>query len=121
MFGGCRAFIDRFNALSAWVTSSILQQAELGARAERVTFFIRVGGHLAELANFNGLMVVVTALQQGCVTRLKWTFEQVPKAERAKLGQLQVRQKRGERADWTGGAVHQSYSRLLVCAFTGRG
>jgi hypothetical protein len=90
VFGGARAFIDRFNALSAWVTFSVLNHADIDARAQKISFFIRLAGHLSELANFNGLMIVLTALQQGCIARLKYTFEVVPKQDKAKLALLQV-------------------------------
>jgi hypothetical protein len=91
VFGGARAFIDRFNALSAWVTFAVLNHADIDERAKKVAYFIKLAGHLSELANFNGLMIVLTALQQGCIARLKYTFEMVPKAEKAKLAMLQVR------------------------------
>jgi hypothetical protein len=90
-FGGGRAFVERFNALSAWVTSSVLEQTELQARADRVIYYARLAGHLAELASFHALVAVLSALQQACVTRLKWTWELVPKADKDKLARLQVR------------------------------
>lgn len=45
---------------------------------------------MAELANFNGLMIILTSLQQGCINRLKYTFDGVNKHDKQKLQQLQV-------------------------------
>jgi hypothetical protein len=90
VFQGARGFIDRFCALSAWITQSILSVASVDGRASRVSFFIRLAGHMSDLANFNGLMAVLTALQQAAVTRLKATFELVSKQDKSKLENLQV-------------------------------
>ena len=49
-----------------------------------------LAGHLEALGNFSGLMALLTALQQGCVSRLALTLALVPKADKEKLLKLQV-------------------------------
>ena len=90
IWGGVRAFIDRFNALSSWIIFSILKETELQIRIKRITYYIKLASHMAELANFNGLMIILTSLQQGCINRLKYTFDGVNKHDKQKLQQLQV-------------------------------
>jgi len=90
-FGGALALADRFTAMSTWVTQSILSNASLDARTARLTYFIRLAAHMAELSNFNALMSILTALMQVCITRLQLTFDGVPKADKVKLAQLKVR------------------------------
>lgn len=87
--GGARGFIDRFNALSNWVTFTVLSGDTPEARAARMGTFIRIAGQLMELNNFNGLMVILTALQQGSISRLRRSWEAVGKAEMLKLAQMQ--------------------------------
>lgn len=89
--GQVRRFIDRFNATSMWVTRTILQCNTPHEKAQIISKFIQVMSHLADLYNFNGVMAVLTALQQGCIARLKISFDLVSRSEKAKLEKLQVR------------------------------
>ena len=86
--GGARTFIDRFNALSNWVAYSVLMLLPVDLRADRVAFFIRVASHLEELDNYNGLMIILTALNQGCITRLQHTFALLKPADHSVLSRL---------------------------------
>ena len=90
-FGGALALADRFNAMCTWVTDSILKNTSLDSRVGRITYFIRLAAHMAELSNFNALHIIVAALQQNCIMRLKLSFEGVPKADKVKFNQLKVR------------------------------
>jgi hypothetical protein len=87
--GGARWFIDRFNASSLWVTHSVLSRNSPEERGAAVSQFIRLAGHMLDLCNFNGLMVILTALQQGCISRLVVTFANVAKSEKTLLVKLQ--------------------------------
>lgn len=89
-FSGARAFIDRYCAMTNWVVYSILNNAAMDARAAKLTYFIKIAGHLAELSNFHALMSILSGLSQGSVSRLKYSWENVSKADKAKLAQLQV-------------------------------
>lgn len=86
--GGARTFIDRFNALSNWVAYSVLMLLPVDLRADRVAFFIKVASHLEELDNYNGLMIILTALNQGCITRLQHTFALLKPADHSVLNRL---------------------------------
>jgi len=86
--GGARTFIDRFNALSNWVAYSVLMLLPVDQRADRVAFFIKVASHLEELNNYNGLMIILTALNQGCITRLQHTFALLKPADHSVLNRL---------------------------------
>jgi hypothetical protein len=59
-----RSFIDRFNAESCWVTQSLLNQDTPEKRAALYMKFTFLASFLEELNNFNGLMAILTALQQ---------------------------------------------------------
>eukprot|EP01038_Epipyxis_sp_PR26KG_P005997 gene5997-8258_t len=84
-----RRFIDRFNACSNWVAYSILKPTTAIDRAAILSTFIRLAGFLHELRNYNGLMAVLTALQQACIVRLEKTFSRLNQSERDKLHSLQ--------------------------------
>jgi RasGEF domain len=85
-----RKFIDRFNAMSLWTTSTVLSQETPDGRAQRYSQIITLMSHLLELHNYNGTMALLTGLQQGCVARLKKTISLVPKRSREKLAEIQV-------------------------------
>ncbi len=61
-----RKFIDRFNATSAWVTASVLRPVSPQLRAAVYSDFATLAGFLEMLNNYNGVMAIVTALQQVC-------------------------------------------------------
>jgi hypothetical protein len=87
--GGARRFIDRFNASSLWVTHAILSRDSPEERGAVVSQFIRLAVYMLDLCNFNGLMAILTALQQGCISRLVITFTTVAKSEKVQLARLQ--------------------------------
>jgi hypothetical protein len=84
-----RSFIDRFNAESCWVTQSLLNQDTPEKRAALYMKFTFLASFLEELNNFNGLMAILTALQQGCITRLKDTLSYVDEKTNQTLRRLQ--------------------------------
>ncbi len=86
-----RTFIDRFNALSLWATVEILNGLTPIDRADMYVYMVELSSLLAELRNYHGAMALVSALQQGCITRLKETIELVPVKSFEKLALLQVR------------------------------
>jgi hypothetical protein len=85
-----RKFIDRFNAISLWVTESILNGNTAEDRAATVSFFIKLAGFFRDLFNYSSLMAIISAFQQGSITRLKKTFNLVSKVDLEKLFVLQV-------------------------------
>lgn len=85
-----RRFIDRFNAVSSWVTETILREASAERRGSLYDKFVDVAVQLEAINNFNGVMTIVTALQQGCITRMKGTLKYVADASNKALKRLQV-------------------------------
>ena len=65
--------IARFNAISLWVTRTIMAEEKIKVRARMMQKFIKLGDHLKSLNNFNTLMAILAGLNDSCVHRLKWT------------------------------------------------
>eukprot|EP01033_Poteriospumella_lacustris_P008277 gene8277-5968_t len=87
-FGGVRRLVDRFNSASTWVTSVVLAGESPAHRGLLITKFITLAQQLQQLGNFLGLMAVLTALQQGCVSRLALSHDQVSRGAMQQLQQL---------------------------------
>jgi hypothetical protein len=85
-----RSFIDRFNAQSCWITESLITTQSLEKRVKLYGKYLELAGHLEALNNFNGVMAILTALQQGCVTRLKTMMEHVGDKAMKQLQKFQV-------------------------------
>jgi len=82
------ALITRFNRVSNWVATEILKQDTLKKRIKVITWFIEVAEKCQELNNLNGLLEVVSGLNQGPVSRLKQTWAKVPDKHNALLSNL---------------------------------
>ena len=67
-----RMCIDRFNAESCWVTQSILFEKTPEKRAALYMKYIFLATFLEELRNFNGIMAVLTGLQQVAFDVFVW-------------------------------------------------
>ena len=52
--------------------------------------FIRIAAELYELKNYNGVMAIVSSLQQACITRLVLTFRLIPEEDLEMLNRLKV-------------------------------
>jgi len=65
--------INRYNTLSIWIITSILEPNKVRLRAKRFEFFLKLVEHLRALNNFNTLMACVAALNNSAVSRLKYT------------------------------------------------
>lgn len=73
-----RSFIDHFNALSTWVTSSVL---DAQTSRDGVAIYIRMvelADYLFKLGDLSGAMAVVSGLHKNVITRLKRLHEMVP-------------------------------------------
>ena len=73
---------QRFNRISFWVISVILQKQTTKIRCEVVVQFIRIAKKLHELSNYHGLLAIVSALSHPSVNRLTDTWARVPTKER---------------------------------------
>jgi hypothetical protein len=69
--------INRFNAFSSWIASSVLSCSQLSKRAERLAFFIKTCKHLVKMRNFNGALQVCAGFSTAVVARLKITQSQM--------------------------------------------
>jgi hypothetical protein len=85
-----RKFIDHFNSQSCWITQSILKETSSQRRAGIISKYIDIAANMDALHNFNGVMAVVTGLQQGCITRLHETQKLISKQSADRLSKLQV-------------------------------
>ena len=91
-YGGYKRFVDRFNMTSQWITACILQGNSPELRGGRITKFIKLAVELHKLGNYHGLMSIMTALQQGCINRLKISFDHVNVQEQQSFARLKVSQ-----------------------------
>nr|AAN46870.1 nucleotide exchange factor RasGEF A [Dictyostelium discoideum] len=69
--------IDRFNSVSMWVATMIIQTTKVKARARMMTRFIKIADHLKNLNNYNSLMAIIAGLNFSSVYRLKYTREEL--------------------------------------------
>eukprot|EP01094_Clydonella_sp_ATCC50884_P025531 TRINITY_DN6747_c0_g1_i1.p1 TRINITY_DN6747_c0_g1~~TRINITY_DN6747_c0_g1_i1.p1 ORF type:complete len:651 (+),score=144.26 TRINITY_DN6747_c0_g1_i1:320-2272(+) len=70
--------IRRFNHVCAWVAFEILGYQEVEKRALVLARFIIIGQEFLSLRNYNGVMTIVSALQQVPIYRLKKTWNILP-------------------------------------------
>eukprot|EP01119_Soliformovum_irregulare_P014145 TRINITY_DN3847_c0_g1_i2.p1 TRINITY_DN3847_c0_g1~~TRINITY_DN3847_c0_g1_i2.p1 ORF type:complete len:691 (-),score=233.60 TRINITY_DN3847_c0_g1_i2:34-2106(-) len=73
------AFIQRFNKVSSWVTSTLVHVESTKSRAELLSRFIEVASHCRHLNNFNGVLEIISGLHSGAIHRLKKTWAAVSK------------------------------------------
>jgi len=67
------AMISRFNRMSYFVATTVLNEKSVTKRTKIVRYFLLVMDALLEINNFNGLMEIMTGLQNTAVFRLKKT------------------------------------------------
>lgn len=70
--------IKRFNKLSNWVGSTVVQTTDLDQRIKVVTKFIDITNELKKLNNFNSLFALCSGLGLASVFRLKKTWNVWP-------------------------------------------
>jgi len=70
--------INRFNQVSLWVASEIVQVEDLKTRAIVLNRFIFIAQKCYELNNFNAVMEILSALNCSSVHRLKQTWDLLP-------------------------------------------
>jgi hypothetical protein len=84
-----RAFIDRFNQLSAWVSSTIVTTPLLRDRVRVFERFVQLMTALLELQNFSALMAIISGLNNSSVLRLKGTKSKLAKRTAQLLAQYE--------------------------------
>eukprot|EP01103_Thecamoeba_quadrilineata_P010656 TRINITY_DN2359_c0_g1_i1.p1 TRINITY_DN2359_c0_g1~~TRINITY_DN2359_c0_g1_i1.p1 ORF type:complete len:544 (-),score=96.76 TRINITY_DN2359_c0_g1_i1:185-1816(-) len=80
--------IQRFNEISFWVATSIIDIASAKNRATIVTKFINIADHLRAMNSFNTLIGIISGLTCHPIRRLKFTFRELSPASRNTLNEL---------------------------------
>jgi len=73
------AMIKRFNIVSNWVASTIVQVETVKERAEVMTKFVQIAERLNALHNYNSLMSIIAGLNHSSISRLKYTVGEMKK------------------------------------------
>ncbi|GAA5857810.1 hypothetical protein JCM8547_005989 [Rhodosporidiobolus lusitaniae] len=82
------AMIDMSNAVTRWVTESILAQEDLKKRANIVKHFVSVAERCLQLNNFSTLIHIIAGLNSTPIHRLRRTWETVQQKTMVTLGLL---------------------------------
>lgn len=80
---------QRFNRVSFWVISVILQKQTNKIRSEVVQQFIKIAKRLHDLSNFHGMLAIVSALSHPSVHRLTETWSRINAKDRKTFENLQ--------------------------------
>jgi len=70
--------VERFNKISFWVVTEIVNQHRLRERVHLIKKFISIAEYCKEINNLNGVMEIIAGLNMFAVQRLKNTWEQIP-------------------------------------------
>lgn len=81
-------FIHHANALTNFVSYSIVQELDVHKRSRNIEFFIDVAYKCKELNNYSSMTAIVSALYSSPVYRLKKTWRQVIMESTHKLNEL---------------------------------
>eukprot|EP01087_Luapelamoeba_hula_P009404 TRINITY_DN2421_c0_g1_i5.p1 TRINITY_DN2421_c0_g1~~TRINITY_DN2421_c0_g1_i5.p1 ORF type:complete len:382 (-),score=52.20 TRINITY_DN2421_c0_g1_i5:83-1228(-) len=81
--------IWRFNRISQWVSTCIIECDRIRIRARVLAKFIRTAEHLRRMNNFDTLTAVVAGMTTSAVYRLKWTSEEVGRQLQTSLKTLE--------------------------------
>ncbi|EGG19007.1 Ras guanine nucleotide exchange factor [Cavenderia fasciculata] len=85
------ALISRFNEISSWTASMILNHDKVKDRARVMAKFVKIGEFLLkQLNNYNTAMAILSGLNQSAIHRLKFTREEMPKAVQQSYTDLQA-------------------------------
>lgn len=71
--------VDRFNLISNFVISMILEQDKVKNRAKIMSIFIKIAKCLKKMNNFNSTMAILSGLNHSCIQRLVETFNHTSK------------------------------------------
>ncbi|KAK4051336.1 cell division cycle- protein [Microbotryomycetes sp. JL201] len=82
------AMIDMSNAVTRWVTETVLQQEETKKRAAVIKHFILIAERCLTLNNFSTLLHIIAGLNSTPIHRLRRTWESVSQKSIVSLGIL---------------------------------
>ncbi|KJE96374.1 rap guanine nucleotide exchange factor 4 [Capsaspora owczarzaki ATCC 30864] len=83
-------FVDRFNMINFWVVNEIVMTRDVKRRVDVIKAFVAIGKHLRTFKNYNSLFAIVSGLSNTASTRLKETWEKVPKRVSESLKELEA-------------------------------
>jgi hypothetical protein len=83
-----RRYVDRFNAVSLWISAEVLGQPGDEERAAMITRIVQTAAHLRRLHNYCGVSACIMALRRPSVSRLSFSWELVPAPVTTKLTEL---------------------------------
>jgi len=81
--------IQWFNEVSLWIMSQLVLSKDVKERAKLLSKFISVGQEMRNLNNFNGTMLVLSALNNSSIRRLTDTWEKISPKKIKDLDTLQ--------------------------------
>eukprot|EP01096_Ripella_sp_DP13-Kostka_P006829 TRINITY_DN2466_c0_g1_i8.p1 TRINITY_DN2466_c0_g1~~TRINITY_DN2466_c0_g1_i8.p1 ORF type:complete len:953 (-),score=400.95 TRINITY_DN2466_c0_g1_i8:17-2875(-) len=84
------AMINRFNQVSEWVATEILLADSPRTRLAILKNFIDIAEKLLELNNFNGIMEIISGLQNSSIFRLRQLWSSLDKQHQKTYEQLQA-------------------------------
>lgn len=68
------ATIERFNAVTSWVSTLIVMAPSVSRRVDAIARFIDLAKAFEQMKNFSGVIQIVSALQNVSISRLKQTW-----------------------------------------------
>eukprot|EP01130_Rhizamoeba_saxonica_P006063 TRINITY_DN2402_c0_g2_i1.p1 TRINITY_DN2402_c0_g2~~TRINITY_DN2402_c0_g2_i1.p1 ORF type:complete len:1540 (-),score=356.43 TRINITY_DN2402_c0_g2_i1:72-4364(-) len=74
--------IEHSNHIANWITTELIKYPTIKARTDLLVKFIQVMEHLEELRNYNSLVTVLGSLHSLPVSKLKKSWEILPRRER---------------------------------------
>jgi len=82
------ALVNRFNLMAYWVGTEVFKIETPGERAEILAQFIKICAELRKMKNFNGVFALLAGLNHTAISRLKFTWEKVPRKQIRKYESL---------------------------------
>jgi len=83
-------FTKRFNDISYWLATIIVQEEDLKQRIKLVNHIVKIAQVCEEIHNYNLIMAILGALGNAAVYRLKKTFEGITKENKIKIEDLRT-------------------------------
>eukprot|EP00051_Salpingoeca_urceolata_P007637 m.99227 g.99227 ORF g.99227 m.99227 type:complete len:1631 (-) comp15325_c0_seq1:1583-6475(-) len=78
-------FVQQFNHMSSWFAFVLVDEPDVAVRAEMISRMVDTCKALHDLGNYNGLMVITSALGSAAVRRLANTWSRVGEEQRKTL------------------------------------
>ena len=78
----------RFNKLSRWLASDVLQHADVRERKNAMERLIAIGQHCREIRSFGVLMIIMGSLGSSPIFRLRKTWESLSRSSMARFEEL---------------------------------